>query len=174
MRLLLIDIKRKCLVKAWASHKYAALSYVWGNVEMLQTTKANLAELQKKGALTRRQGEMARVVRDAMEVVHALGIRYLWVDTLCIVQDDDRKKHSQIARMNIIYTHARITLVAIHGRDANAQLRGATSPVKNEEVISNLHIMAVPPALSPILKSSHYSSRVSIPLQAYPETIGSS
>jgi hypothetical protein len=168
MRLLLIDVKRMCLVKAWANRRYAALSYVWGNIKMLQTRKENLTELQKKWALAHRHAEIPRVIKDAIVAVHGLRMRYLWVDTLCIVQDDEQNKYSQIAQMNIIYTHAWVTLVALHGRDANAALRGATTPLaKIQEVIYGLPIVPVPPALFPILKSSYYNSRVSIPLQSY-------
>ena len=50
-----------------------ALSYVWGKVPMLQTTKANLAELQEDGALTLFGDQIPRVVKEAMEVVAGLG-----------------------------------------------------------------------------------------------------
>lgn len=161
MELFVVDVRKWCLVKAWANQKYAALSYVWGNVEMLQTKRSNVSELRKTGGLIRHRSDLPRVVRDAIQVVRELGMRYLWVDTLCIVQDDERAKHSQIAKMNVIFSHAMVTLVAVDGKDATAALRGASSPpTVVEEQIDDLRITAVPPDISAILKSSHYNTRV--------------
>jgi hypothetical protein len=161
LKLFFIDVKRMCLTKEWATRRYAALSYVWGKAKMLQTTKANIKMLRKESSLKYRLEEIPRVIKDAIEFTRNLGIRYLWVDSLCIIQDDFRKKDAQIAKMNIIYTHAFVTLVSLQGNDANAALRGANgSPLGIDEVIYGLRVAAVPPALSLMLKSSYYNRRV--------------
>jgi hypothetical protein len=53
-----------------------------------------------------------------------IGERYLWVDSLCIVQDDPQEKHGQIANMDAIYGNAILTINAAAGQDANAGLPG--------------------------------------------------
>lgn len=57
-----------------------------------------------------------------------LGERYLWVDALCIVQDDNASKQSMIERMHVIYQNAFLTLFVATGTDANAGLSGVSSP----------------------------------------------
>ena len=52
------------------------------------------------------------VVRDAIQFVAAMGERYLWVDCLCIVQDNTENKHKNISQMDRIYASAVFTIVA--------------------------------------------------------------
>jgi hypothetical protein len=62
-----------------------------------------------------------------MIVTKELHIRYLWVDALCIVQDDLSEKYTQMAIMAQIYLHAAVCLVAAAGSDANAGLPGVST-----------------------------------------------
>ncbi|KAJ8067943.1 hypothetical protein OCU04_003525 [Sclerotinia nivalis] len=59
-----------------------------------------------------------------MYLVEILGDRYLWVDSLCIVQDDFTFKEREIDNMASIYANADITIVAGQGTDADSGLRG--------------------------------------------------
>jgi len=67
---------------------------------------------------------IARTIRDAMGLVKLLDERYLWVDTLCIVQDDEEKKHLELRNMAAIYANASITILAVQGEHANSGLKG--------------------------------------------------
>lgn len=118
----LADTERSCIVAAASSHRYIALSYVWGGANLLQTTKANLAELENEGGIN--AGHLPRTISDAMKLVRLLGKRYLWVDCLCIVQDDGEVKHSQIQNMAAIYANAYLTVIAADGSNADAGLPG--------------------------------------------------
>ncbi|RYP14296.1 hypothetical protein DL765_006461 [Monosporascus sp. GIB2] len=75
--------------------EYAALSYCWGSSvdaeTQLKTTTISLAERQ----VAIRDIEMTQVLRDAVHVTRALSIPYLWVDALCILQDNisDWERH---------------------------------------------------------------------------------
>jgi Heterokaryon incompatibility protein (HET) len=65
---------------------YATLSYCWGALEKhpLRTTQANiLAHLNGINFET-----LSKTVQDAILVTREVGLSYLWVDSLCIVQDD--------------------------------------------------------------------------------------
>ncbi len=50
-----------------------------------------------------------------MELIRQLGEQYLWVDSLCIVRDDDVERHDQLERMGSIYANAYMTIVAAGG-----------------------------------------------------------
>lgn len=122
----LVDTLKYCLVPAHPEHQYVALSYIWGTKKMLMTELSNLAELQKEQALSTGPlaSQVARTIRDSIELVKLLGERYLWVDALCIVQDDGASKHHQITNMSSIYAAAKLTVLSAQASDAWYGLRG--------------------------------------------------
>jgi hypothetical protein len=64
------------------------------------------------------------VIQDAIDFTKQIDQRYVWIDGLCIVQDDDEMKASIIGKMNLVYRHAFLTLFAATGDDANSGLAG--------------------------------------------------
>ncbi|RDW56987.1 hypothetical protein BP6252_13940 [Coleophoma cylindrospora] len=94
---LLIDTWRMCITEASAEHSYVALSYVWGGYDQLKTSKANLDRLKEENALQQPDflSRIPQTILDAIHLVKGLE-RYLWVDSLCIIQDDEASKHVQI------------------------------------------------------------------------------
>lgn len=67
-------------------HPYIALSYSWGKDLPLRTTKGNLQEHLHSIPF----GTIPRTLQDAIHVTRGLGLRYIWIDALCIVQDDEK------------------------------------------------------------------------------------
>jgi hypothetical protein len=139
----LIDVIDECLVQKAESCDYVALSYVWGRIPtilypgddqkvipVLLTVQKNVKDLSVPNGLSQSQpsslegGRIPRTVCDAMELTRMIGMRYLWVDTLCIVQDDGDDKSRLIGRMDDVYDNAKVTIVAAAGSDADAGLRG--------------------------------------------------
>jgi hypothetical protein len=106
----MIDVGSRTIVDCPPGCIYMALSYVWGNV------------VPEEGAL--RKGTLPPTIEDAMIVTEALGIRYLWVDALCIDQRPSPRKMQQLGIMDRIYIGAYATIVALEGDDSNAGLRG--------------------------------------------------
>ncbi|KAH7418960.1 heterokaryon incompatibility protein-domain-containing protein [Cadophora sp. MPI-SDFR-AT-0126] len=90
------------------SHPYAALSYCWGGEQSLQTTTHNHARHQ----IGIDFDDLPPTLRDAVLTTHKLGLQYLWVDALCIIQDDERDKSSEIDMMSYVYTSAIVTIAA--------------------------------------------------------------
>ncbi|KAK0622788.1 heterokaryon incompatibility protein-domain-containing protein [Immersiella caudata] len=122
----LIDVRKDCVVETRARpSKYVALSYVWGDVadspRLLSSTREGM---MASGALSRRVN-LPNTIRDAIDLVYDLGIQYLWVDSLCLVQDDPTDLHKGLRAMGRIYELASVTIVAACGDDANAGLPGA-------------------------------------------------
>ncbi|KAF5001067.1 hypothetical protein FGRMN_1261 [Fusarium graminum] len=99
---------------------FVALSYVWPTEkenERIQLVRDNVEKLRAPGSL--KQLKLPPVIHDAILLCRKLGETYLWVDRLCIVQDDPDSKHSQVSSMHKIYRSASFTLVAaLNDRDA--------------------------------------------------------
>lgn len=102
-------------------------SYTWGKIDPLVLLASNAAELYKKDALRLHQSRLPVTIQDAISLCAQLGERYLWVDSLCIMQDTS-DKHSQIQQMDRVYYNAAWCIVAAAGRDANAGLPGVSRP----------------------------------------------
>ncbi|KAI1107030.1 HET-domain-containing protein [Jackrogersella minutella] len=87
---------------------YIALSYVWGGPQPMTTT-ANIDEFVTSGL---DMSQFPPTIRDAVEATHNLGVRYLWIDALCIMQDSAADKAAQLGAMCRIYRTAYLTLNA--------------------------------------------------------------
>ena len=87
---------------------YICLSYCWGSLHQSITTKENLAVREAGFSL---EG-FPRTVQDAANFTRKLNVRFLWIDALCIVQNDDEDRHRQIRAMGNIYKNAFLTIVA--------------------------------------------------------------
>lgn len=125
----LIDTKAKAVVE-FLQHRlgdtsYVTLSYVWGTTQQLMLKRENLFQLQSAGSLS---GLTPQTITDAMSFTSDMGYRYLWADVLCIIQDDDADKSSQIQIMGDIYKHSVVTIVAAAGHTSNAGLPGIRTP----------------------------------------------
>lgn len=90
-------------VASGANPKYAALSYRWGPPPFPHsTTGANLAERIVGFPIA----DLPRTIKCAIEVLRKLGLEYLWVDSLCIIQDDENDWQKEASRMHLVYSHA--------------------------------------------------------------------
>ncbi|KAF2827249.1 hypothetical protein CC86DRAFT_454957 [Ophiobolus disseminans] len=116
----LIDCERKVVVPAPAYCDYAALSYVWGPETLPPSPDQPSGHIQQPPNSTNSSvatpiHSLPKTVSDAMEVVLRLGMRYLWVDKICINQSDPREMHAQLSAMDSIYEPAHITIIAAPG-----------------------------------------------------------
>ncbi|KAM5352928.1 hypothetical protein ACJ41O_005650 [Fusarium nematophilum] len=114
--------------------KYAALSYVWGGNQRTTLQRSNYARLHSSGSLAR---QVSRTIEDSFHLTEALGVEYLWVDALCIIQDDDADKAVQISNMGNMYSNSLFTIIAAAGSGAEAGLPGVRVPrtARQKEVL---------------------------------------
>lgn len=56
--------------------------------------------------------DLEQTIKDAVVVTQSLALVYLWVDALCIIQDDAEDKFPEIDRMGLVYSNAIVTIVA--------------------------------------------------------------
>lgn len=120
----LIDVEKSCIVDGSTVHEYLTLSYVWGMAAQFMLTK-DVVEDSKNEAFFASVGiKIPQSIRDAMQVCRDIGVRHLWVDVLCIIQDDDKDKKDQISLMDEIYGHALAVLIVAAGDGADYGIPG--------------------------------------------------
>ena len=139
----LVDVIDACLVPAPKDCSYVTLSYVWGDRKTLKTNSSNLTQLQEIGSLEKHQWktQLPRTIRDAIGVVKILAEKYLWVDNLCIVQDDEVHKHTEMAKMAAIYANASVTILALQGRHADHGLPGFRDFSEPSTMRQSFHVL---------------------------------
>lgn len=120
---------------------FVALSHCWGSKQIITTTTSTLAD-RKRGINFR---DLSKTFQDAVVTTHRLGLRYLWIDSLCIIQDSVDDWMAESVQMCTIYERALFTIMAAHAgggdqgcfveRDGLAQLPLAmrfNAPEKSE------------------------------------------
>ncbi|KAF2262136.1 HET-domain-containing protein, partial [Lojkania enalia] len=90
--------------------RYIALSHCWGKYPIIRTLKKNY-ENQLKGIAA---CSLSQTFKDAVDVTRKLGFRYLWIDSLCIIQDDKADWQTEAATMCDVYRNATLTIAAAH------------------------------------------------------------
>lgn len=125
----LIDVSRKCLVDATVDMRYLALSYVWGSGSSFHTLKGNVNRLKKEGFVNL---DLAPTIQHVIEITRLIGERYVWIDALCIIQDDELHKEEHIQSMGSIYANAYGTVIAAAGTafDGLRGVEGFTPPME--------------------------------------------
>ena len=121
-----IDVTNDCVLILPKGQDYIALSYVWGQTPTLMATKENRDALSHSGGLSRaaKKVPIAKTIRDAIILTRSINLQYIWVDSLCITQDDEAEKERLIDGMGTVYMEALITIIAAAGDSASAGLPG--------------------------------------------------
>ncbi|KAK5744576.1 hypothetical protein LTR17_001971 [Elasticomyces elasticus] len=160
---LLIDVENCCVVDAAGHSRYVALSYCWAAEPYLQLLVSNRFLLGQKGGIDTAQ--LAPTIGDALSAMKAVGERYLWVDSLCVVQDAYASKMEEIAAMGTIYRNAVLTIVAASparpGPDMGLPgVNPGSRPVLQDIVtVKNLEFAAAMPDLWTAIYESRWYTR---------------
>lgn len=166
----LIDVRRRRIMTISTSHyrkcSYLTLSYVWG-VEAMRSETGTIPQTLTRSMVTIDHdgqentplpNKLPRTIEDAVFLTKQLGFDYMWVDALCIVQDDPlEEKDKSLKRMDAIYNCSALTIVAASGRHADVGIPGigprrANSPYV--ESIDRMHISTMSPSYTD-LENSH-------------------
>lgn len=97
---------------------YLALSHCWGSKQIITTTKDTLKDRKLQIHIC----ELSRTFNDAVTMTRRLGFDYIWIDSLCIVQDDPLDWERESAKMAYIYKGAYLTLAATRSLDGSGGL----------------------------------------------------
>jgi hypothetical protein len=106
---------------------YATLSYCWGPTPF--PTLSTSSHAQFRDSLD--MDQLPPTIRDAIITTRNLGLRYIWIDALCIIQDSEEDKLREIMRMKDIYAESAVTIVAA---TANRVSEGFLQPCHNPEL----------------------------------------
>ena len=128
-----IEIVRQsngCLHRLWETQPgqvepYAALSYCWGGDQTFKTTRQTLSQY-RYGIPS---SNLPQTLQDALAATAQLGLRFIWIDALCIIQDDSRDKGREIAQMARVYGNATVTIAASRASTAWEGFFGLRPPL---------------------------------------------
>lgn len=156
-----IDVHERRLVEAedllhlspeQAQLQYVTVSYCWGEMLGMKLLKDCLQEY--KVNLPADSPRMPRTLRDAIELVRALGQRYVWIDSLCIVQDDPDEWSAVAPLMGRLYEVGLFNICAAAGSSASHGIPGSPSTprlaVQSEARCFGMDLMVVRPVESEI------------------------
>lgn len=115
-------INTKCTA---VTGQYCTLSHSWGAVDFIQTTSSNL---EKHLTLGVPKSDLPKNFLEAIDVVQCLGIRYVWIDSLCIVQGPGGDFGVQGGLMHLVYRNSYCNIVAADSRDPEGGLFRNRSP----------------------------------------------
>ena len=99
---------------------YLALSHCWGKKShaAAMTTTENLDARGIRLPVS----NLPKTILDAIIVTRKLGFRYLWVDTLCVIQDSTKDWETACATMAGIYANSACTIAASASEDDESGL----------------------------------------------------
>jgi hypothetical protein len=136
-------VPKLCLIKPKRYEKYAALSYCWGDPKEEKGLNYYSATLDtvERGFSAISFTELPPTIQDAVTVTQNLGLQYLWVDRLCILQDDDKDLEKELGKMPSIYGSAHVTISAASAAKSTAGFLRARydSTVELETIKLNVH-----------------------------------
>ncbi|KAF2231294.1 HET-domain-containing protein [Viridothelium virens] len=100
------------------SDRYCTLSYCWGSSSgWFNTTSDNLSKRTQFLPFTINGKPMPKTYHDAIVITRRLGIRYVWIDALCIIQDSAEDWQRESAKMREIYRNSYCTIAATGSTD---------------------------------------------------------
>jgi hypothetical protein len=113
---------------------YITLSHCWGNIEILKLLTGNYESLRQGIVLN----DLPKTFRDALDITRNLGFRFLWIDSLCILQDSAEDWRSQAAVMGEIYRGSVCNIAATAAIDGHGGLLMHLR--RNPAYIGRLHV----------------------------------
>ncbi|KAI0743958.1 heterokaryon incompatibility protein-domain-containing protein [Daedaleopsis nitida] len=139
----IVDVQTSCVVQVPTPCRYACLSYVWGGVEQPEYTTSTRQLFESPNGLLHPSIDLPQTIKDALQVTRELSIPYLWVDALCILQDDLADKSAVISQMGAIYGNAAITIVATTNTSPLAGIAGVSVPRSRPQIIEQVKGMTL-------------------------------
>ena len=100
------------------SRNYITLSHCWGQVEVIKLTTTTIGDLQRGIPVS----ELPLLYQEVVTACRQLMSPYLWIDSLCIIQDDELDRSREIAAMGQVYSNSFCNIEASQAKDATGHL----------------------------------------------------
>ena len=112
---------------------WVALSHCWGpnGTVSLITTEETLPERIAGIEME----SLPKSFQDAVTITRKLGFRYLWIDSLCILQDDKEDWKTESGKMNQIYSQAALVIAVEAAESSEDGIFDSTSVMRNQDLI---------------------------------------
>jgi hypothetical protein len=136
---------------------YACLSHCWGTGNsMIKTTVATIEQF-KSNILWE---TLSKTFQDAVDICRRLGIHWLWIDSLCIIQDDEGDWKEVASKMAEIYENSFLTIAATTSRDGSGGCYATTRPeLLDRHLSQGFYFGAQPPEFPAKSRKSPNSSK---------------
>jgi hypothetical protein len=113
-----VKLVRSAFLQPKHEVNYTALSYCWGKQLPLRLLQASIEQMEAGIPWA----ELPRLFQDAMLFTRSLGLTYIWIDALCIIQDDLEDWERESTQMGDIYLNSYVTIGATSSRDSTNAL----------------------------------------------------
>jgi hypothetical protein len=135
--------------------EYIALSHCWGGMVPITTTLATLEQRQREI----RFSELPRTFRDAITITRKLKVQYIWIDSLCIIQDSADDWEKEAAKMGTVYRNSLVCITADGSLNSHGGCFIEGHPSRNLDVAcircpgvasaeSSIHVRRMPNTMS--------------------------
>lgn len=99
-----------------SKQSYATLSHCWGKTGVIRTVKSNLRNHQQEIP----RGSLPLTFKDAIKIARNLHLRYLWIDSLCIIQDSREDWAHEANLMSKVYMYSFVNIAATGSSDSTS------------------------------------------------------
>jgi hypothetical protein len=123
--------------------KYAALSHCWGGNVPLVLTTSLLTEFKERISTS----SLPTTFLHAVEATRRLGLDYLWIDSLCIIQDSSKDWENESSLMSKVYSGCYVNLAATHAEDSSGGLFVERDPESIVQLRLDLNLKGCEPGV---------------------------
>ncbi|KAL9636395.1 MAG: hypothetical protein Q9204_002276 [Flavoplaca sp. TL-2023a] len=110
-------------------YEYLTLSHKWGGANMLKLTKSNFESMLKGIVIS----DLPLTFQHAITITRNLGYQHLWIDSLCIIQDDPNDWAFESSTMSRVYSKSVLTIAALWGDDSHSGCFVERNPCVTED-----------------------------------------
>lgn len=116
----LVPFPRLVSTAGWTDRpRYATLSHCWGSTQFLKLTKGNIDSFKHRLPVS----ELGATFQDALNITSRLGIDFIWIDALTIIQDDAEDWEKEAALMYTVYSNSCLNIAATSATDNSEGIR---------------------------------------------------
>lgn len=122
---------------------YATLSHCWGAVTILMLQKENIVQFQQRLHFD----DLCKTFQDFLVSARHFGLEYIWIDSLCIIQNDEDDWRRESSSMAQVYGGSTLNIAAAAASDGRAGLFPSRNPLSIQRC--RIHVQSQSPDNKP-------------------------